>query len=337
MPTLRLSIGGKALLDIASYARHGLGRRDRLSLAEVEHISRTVRRVPEAVVKVLSRDSNKLASVGKHVNYIGRHGELDLETDDGEQLRGKDLGRQLIEDWDLDVDEHRRVPDLGAASGRVKPKLVHKLMLSMPPGTAPQGVVGAARNFLREEFALKHRYAFVLHTDEPHPHVHAMVKAVSEQGVRLHIKKATLREWRSEFARHLRNQGIEANATERAVRGESAKAKKDGIYRAHARGSSSYMRGQTEAISVALSGGALPSDTGKRKLVETRAEIMRGWIATAHQLARQGERELASAAVRYANGMDQATTDRERIAYELLAAHQVRQAAIKVPSEVSRT
>ncbi len=163
--------------------------------------------MPEAVVKVLSRDSTKLATVGKHLNYIGRYGELDLETDDGDQLRGKAIGRQLIEDWDLDVDEHRRKPDLAATSGRAPPRLVHKLMFSMPPGTPPQGVLAAARNFLREEFALKHRYTFALHTDEPHPHVHAMIKAVSEQGVRLNIKKATLRAWRSEFARHLREQG----------------------------------------------------------------------------------------------------------------------------------
>jgi hypothetical protein len=58
------------------------------------------------------------------------------------------------------------------------------------------------------------------------------VKAVSEQGVRLNIRKATLHEWRKEFARHLRGQGIEANATERAVRGQVKGHKLDGIYRA---------------------------------------------------------------------------------------------------------
>jgi type IV secretory pathway VirD2 relaxase len=112
-------------------------------------------------------------------------------------------------------------------------------MLSMPPGTPAKGVLEAARNFAREEFALKHRYALVLHTDEPHPHVHLVVKAVSEQGVRLNIKKATLRAWRHEFARHLRQQGIAANATERAVRGETRVHKADGVYRAMLRGDSS--------------------------------------------------------------------------------------------------
>jgi hypothetical protein len=56
------------------------------------------------------------------------------------------------------------------------------------------------RNFAREEFWGQHRYAFALHTDEPHPHVHLVLKAVSEQGVRLNIKKSTLRHWWSEYA-----------------------------------------------------------------------------------------------------------------------------------------
>jgi type IV secretory pathway VirD2 relaxase len=102
----------------------------------------------------------------------------------------------------------------------------------MQAGTPPDEVLGGGRNFAREQFALQHRYVSVLHTDEPHPHVHLVQKAVSEQGVRLNITKATLRHWRSEFARHLRVLGVAANATERAVRGETKTSKKDGIYRA---------------------------------------------------------------------------------------------------------
>jgi hypothetical protein len=71
----------------------------------------------------------------------------------------------------------------------------------------------------------------VLLTDEPHPHVHMVIKAVSEQGVRLNIRKATLREWRSRFAHHLREEGVAANATDRFVRGEPNVHKLDGIYR----------------------------------------------------------------------------------------------------------
>ena len=226
------------LLNIASYARGGPRAANRLTPEQVEQIRRTVHRAPEAVVKVLPRSSNDLKAVGKHLDYIGRQGHLALESDDGQQLHGR-IGKELLEDWDLDIDDVRRQGSLAAANGRKPPKLVHKLMFSMPPGTPPQKVLSAVRNLAREEFYGQHRYALVLHTDEPHPHVHLVLKAVSEQGERLNIKKATLRHWRSQFARHLRGLGVAANATERAVRGETRSAKKDGIYRASLRGDSS--------------------------------------------------------------------------------------------------
>src|SRR5690606_27738626 len=162
------------------------------------------------------------------------------------------IGRTLVEEWGLEIDEEMRQGGLTSLRTRKPPKLVHKMVFSMPPGTPPQKVLSAVRNFAREEFYGQHRYAFVLHTDEPHPHVHMVLKAVSEEGMRLNIKKATLRHWRSQFARHLRQLGVAANATERAVRGENRSARKDGVYRASLRGDSSYMRAQAEAVAREL-------------------------------------------------------------------------------------
>lgn len=318
MPKLRVSpLEGRPIFDLSSYACRGPGRRDRLSPAEIAQIARTVRRVPEAVVKVLPKDSNNLASVMKHIGYIGRYGELDLETDDGDRLSGKGIGRELLEDWDLDLDEHRGQADLAPALGRKPPKLVHKLMFSMPPGTPAEGVLAAARNFLREEFALKHRYAFVLHTDEPHPHVHAVVKAVSEQGVRLNIRKATLREWRQEFARQLRLQGIEANATERAVRGQSTSRKSDGVYRANLRGESSHMRDRLEAVVEELARGHARAESGKAKLVETRERVATGWRAASEALRKEGHVDLAAHVSRFLDQMAPPRTETEWLAHEL--------------------
>ena len=241
---------GNPLLDIASFGRSGShGEIGRLNPAQIEHIRLTVRRAPEVMVKVLPRASNDLKAVSKHIDYIGRKGALELESDDGELLRGR-IGNDLLNDWDLDIDDVRRQTELSAKGGSKSPKLVHKLMFSMPPGTSPDKVLGAVRNFAREEFWGQHRYAFVLHIDEAHPHVHLVLKAIDEQGVRLNIKKATLRHWRSEFARNLRLLSVDANATERALRGEMRKAKKDGIYRATRRGVSTYDQTQTDAVAA---------------------------------------------------------------------------------------
>lgn len=323
MPKLRISaLEGRALLDVASYARRGPVRRDRLSLEEVALIGRTVRRTPEVMVKVLSKDSNNLRSVARHLNYIGRHGGLQLETDDGDRLQGRDAGQRLVEEWDLDLDENRRDSALSAGPGRA-PKLVHKIMLSMPPGTPAKGLLEAARNFAREGFALKHRYVLVLHTDEPHPHVHLVVKAVSEQGERLNIRKATLREWRAEFARHLREQGIPANATDRAVRGETRTHKRDGIYRAALRGDSTHERARIESVASELLRGRSRVEPGKSKLIETRKQIESGWRATGEILAAQGEPDLAAQISRFVHQMVPPNTDREVIAAGL--ASRVRQ------------
>jgi len=66
--------GAKPLLDVASYARRGPGRRDRLSQEEVELIARTVGRTPEVMVKVLSRGGKDLKAVRRHIAYLNRGG-----------------------------------------------------------------------------------------------------------------------------------------------------------------------------------------------------------------------------------------------------------------------
>lgn len=318
MPKTPLDFRDRPLLDIVSLGRVGPNGSVRLSAEQIAAIDRTVRRVPEVVIKVLPKDGNNLRSVSRHFSYIGRDGKLELETDDGERVQGKDAGQRLLEDWDLDLDEYRKQMALASGSGR-SPKLVHKIVLSMPPGTPARGVLEAARNFAREEFALKNRYALVLHTDEPHPHVHLVIKAVSEQGARLHIGPATLREWRQNFARHLREKGIAANATERAVRGQTYTHKTDGIYRATARGNSIHTRVRAESVAAELLKGKLSSEPGKSRLIETRRVVEQGWLATSAILVGQGHPELATAIHRFLGQMPPPLTERDRIAAGLIA------------------
>ena len=165
------------------------------------------------------------------MDYIGRDGKLGLEADTGEHLDGKGFERQLTEDWDLDLEAHERQTER-SIRGRKPPKLVHNMIFSMPPGTPSGKVLQAVRKLALNEWQSKHRYAMALHTDDDHPHVHVVVKAVSEQGQRLNIKKATLRAWRQQFALNLRELGVAANATERAVRGETKTHRSDGAWRA---------------------------------------------------------------------------------------------------------
>ena len=317
MQTVDVGLGGSPLLDLRSFARHGPGRRDRLSTAEIEHIALTVRRAPEVMIKVLPRGTQSLPAIARHLSYIDRNGKVPLETDDGERLAGIGSEKALMENWDLDIDTHRRRSELAATNKRHPPKLVHKLLFSMPAGTPPDKVLAAVRNFAREEFALKHRYAMALHTDEPHPHVHMVVKAVSEQGVRLHIRKATLRDWRREFARQLRKQGVAANATERAVRGEPRSPKMDGIYRATLRGESTHTRARMRSVVAGLAAGTRRAEPGQSRLTATRKEVVTGWDAVSSVLVSQGEKELASQVRRFAAQMPIPQTDAQVIEAQL--------------------
>jgi hypothetical protein len=179
--------------DPVSYGR-ALPERERpLSISQIKLITRTVGRAPEVMVKVINKGSSRVAGVSGHVGYIRRQGEVALETDEGEMLQGQDVGNALMEDWNLDLIQQRGKTNLTPNKPKQPPRLVYKLIFSMPAGTPPEKVQAAVRNFAREEFGLKHRYVMALHTDQPHPHVHLVLKARSDDGQRLYLRKATLR------------------------------------------------------------------------------------------------------------------------------------------------
>ena len=159
----------------------------------------------------------------------------------------------------------------------------------------------------------------VLHTDEPHPHVHLVVKAVGEDGQRLNIRKGTLRAWRREFASHLRRHGVEANATERVIRGKGNWRKKDGIYRAALRGESTHMRRRVEEAARHIAQGQrLPVEAGRLTMVETRLGVKAGWQRVAKELLAQGEHRLAERLHQFLLAMPRTMTEREWLTEERL-------------------
>jgi len=316
MPRRLIEFGpGRPLLDIASYARRGPLDRVHLSQEEIQLLSRTVRRAPEVMVKVLTKGRHDRNAVGRHLSYLSRDGKVKIGTDDGRHLRGEGVEQELLEDWDLDLEEARRTGTLRSRPGMVQPKLVHKVVFSMPAGTPADGLFRGAQAFARETFVAKHRYGMVLHTDEPHPHVHMVIKAVSEAGVRLNIRKATLREWRREFARQLRAQGISANATDKAVRGATRPNLSDGMYRALQRGAYRRIWQQSGALSREPSTASEASNMDS--LLHTREQVERGWMAAAEILDHQGQQDFAWHVRRFTETLPRVRTNRELLRKEL--------------------
>ena len=330
MPSRSLKpYGDRPFLDLASYGRRGPGHDSRLSPAQIEHIERTVRRTPEVMVKI-SGGGQSAKAVAAHFKYIGRQ-EFEIETDDGEHLKGRVPEKTLIEDWELDLDAAESRKSYRGVPGRKPTKLVHNIVLSMPAGTPAKGVLEASRSFAREQFALKHRYALVLHTDQPHPHVHLVVRAISEQGKRINIRKETLREWRREFARHLRAQGIAANATTRAVRGITKTQKTDGIYRAMRGGRSTYIQGRLESVVAAIRGGSFQAEPGPSRLMETRQQVVRNWLGLRDSLRADGRDGLAHEVDRFLKDIPPSLTERDSVALALMQLASTRSAIDREP------
>jgi hypothetical protein len=267
------------------------------------------------MIKV-SGGARTLHGVGVHFDYIGRQGLNEIETDMGERLMERGFEKGLMLEWDLDLDVLCRHADRSVAFGRKPPKLVHNLIFSMPKGTPSDKLAAAVRAFALDRFALQHRYAMALHTHQGHPHVHLVVRAVSEQGVRLDIRKATIRDWRQQFAAHLREQGISANATERAVRGATRVAKTDGAYRSDQRDSSTLV--QAKFASYARRARNQP-EPGKAALVSTRREVERGWDVVHGVLEREGHSEVTRDIRRFLAQMDPPRTEREQIILDGMA------------------
>ena len=300
-------------LDLASPGRSGPPGTMRFSLAQIEQIKRTVRRTPEVMVKVTGGGKNA-GAVAAHFAYISRKGKLEIETDEGERIAGTDAQRTFLAAWHLELSAGQYRGPRDQRDDARQAKLVHKVVLSMPAPTPPEKVLAAARVFARENFGVRHRFAMVLHTDQAHPHVHLVVKAEDEYGRRPHIDKPMLREWREDFARTMREQGIAANATSRVIRGRNKGKALDGTFRAQRRGKSTAIRGKVMTIASQLARNSRFSEPARAKLVETRRAVVANWMKIADTLDRQGEVSLAGDVRHFAKHLPPALTDTERLA-----------------------
>lgn len=309
-----LARADRPLFDIFRAGRRGPA--ERLTIGQMEHIRRTVLRAPEVMVKVTG-GARTLRALAAHVAYIRHEGEVELVSDQDQRV-SEDAQEEFLASWHLELSagQYRSKPTTRSAASGIK--LVHNVVLAMPAGTPPGKVLAAAKNFARENFA-GHRYLMALHTHQRNPHVHLVVKAEREiEPGRLHIDKAMLREWREDFARLMREQGIAANATSRATRGQTKRGERDAAYRAKARRRSSAFREEVQSIARELSATGSIRDPKRARLLETRKALVAGWLGMAKTLEAQGERQLAADVREFARTLPPVRTDRERLAEDFV-------------------
>jgi hypothetical protein len=191
----------------------------------------------------------------------------------------------------------------------------------MPAGTAPDRLLAASRDFAREEFAQQHRYALVLHTDQDHPHVHLVVRAHRLDGEgRLNIRKPDLRRYREQFARHLRSQGVAANATPAQLRGRLTNHQRDGVYRAALRGESRVEHQRVDDLIAVYKGQKPAPDTGR--ITKTAKAVQDDWRQTGEALLHQGRGDIAAEVNQFLASL-QVPHTREQAAIQAVRANRV--------------
>lgn len=197
---------------------------------------RTVRKAPEVMVKITS-SCRGMTQIGRHIDYISRKGQIDLEDQDGMIVTGRDQLKDLKEDW--------RIGGADAIARQSTRRDTLNIVFSMPAHTDEISMKRAVRAFAAREFE-DYQYIFAYHTQatdpDPnppaHPHVHLSVKTQARSGRRLNPRKADLQRWRENFAAQLRAHGIEANATSRLARLKQTRGEKRAVLALKDRGES---------------------------------------------------------------------------------------------------
>lgn len=309
-----------------------------------DQLRRTVRRAPEVVISVQGSrrdkddDHTSIENVLRYMMYISRSGRL-LTTDQKDvEINGTDAIRDTHATWNLDLQRMR--------SGKNEPlHPAFNLIFSMPAKTAPDKLLDAVQAFARDHFA-GHQYIMALHTpetepeskkDKPpeHPHVHLILRAEDENGQRIYIRKADLRAWREDFVTQLRARGIEANATSRAERGQSLKAKRGAEWHINKRYQEAISRGEAaeppKAMATRLHQAAQELEEGRTEpkpweiaMAARRRDVMRELAQNAARLRQEGDHELADEVDQFMQNMPTLDTERRQMQRALIARVQER-------------
>lgn len=266
-PVFRPRVFGDPNLKYAKQIVSGTGQFAAQAIAPPRSIdvravlARVVRKSPEVVVKVTGRKKGA-THLAAHLDYIGRKGEIAIETRDGEHISDKADVARIAEEWS-DSLYWRQGTSVSAVS----------MVFSMPQGTDAETVKQAVREAADRMVGDNHDYVMALHTDTQRPHVHLTVQAEGMDRKRFDPRREDLFKFREAFAEALRSRGIEAEATPRYSRGQGKAGVSMALTQMRAKILSGASRQPTdadmkqarEAMMIAMGKGEPPAFVSKAK------------------------------------------------------------------------
>ena len=244
---------------------------------------------PEVVMKFDKTSVKSAHHLQESGRYISRNGKLECEDDEGQVLAGTEAIDDRMRSW---VEDDELYQQTGA--GRPSDKLARRFIVSTPPGTDPEALKKAVRDFTEAEFKSRgFEFIWTIHTDKAHPHAHVLIKNRAADGKRLHYSNQELRAMRERFCVIAQNYGIDLNATSRAVRGRTKRAKPiERVYQEQRGSQHIYEKYRIEEFVKALKEGRdLDEPELMKKVRMTRTEILKNAAEYVEELRQTGKPE----------------------------------------------
>ena len=164
----------------------------------------------EAVIKI-SGNSKNLDSFKRHIEYITRDYELPLYDDEGNIYESKDEIKEYIELYNIDG----AIPEYENTNKRERREVLNFIFSMKEHHTTPKDkLMEAVIKSVKEKYP-DNPACFSFHGDTDNPHIHCDLKIQDINGKRIDVKIADLHKLRQDYAKNLRDLGIEAYATRR--------------------------------------------------------------------------------------------------------------------------
>lgn len=266
---------------------------------------------PQAVMKMVSfgKGQKQVKNLARYITSK-ENSDATVETHDGEVM---DLDEMMgeVDRW-FDGETKKRKNQRDA---------IH-MVLSAPQGESLEATRKAVRGFAQKTFS-DNDYFFAMHGDTKHPHAHIVIR--NNHGKKLRHDKETLKEWRSEFAKELRGQGIDVASSSRVSRGIWNKSTKMAIKKMRERG----VTPETDKKKVEQAERELKEGKGDSKydkyLKEMYQSAKKLYLGIASEIKKSGVKDsdkIAKILTDHANSLSEPKTEMKKIKEGLVEAKQ---------------